>query len=55
MSYREAAQKVRIAELLSGDFEEVSVEGVRYFRLPWGSVLKVRVMGLVVESGLILY
>ncbi|MEM4582186.1 MAG: OB-fold nucleic acid binding domain-containing protein, partial [Candidatus Korarchaeum sp.] len=52
MSYREAAQKVRIAELLSGDFEEVSVEGIRYFRLPWGSVLKVRVMGLVVESSL---
>lgn len=52
MSQREAAQKVRIAELLSGEFEEVSVDGVRYFRLPWGSVLKVRVMGLVLESSL---
>lgn len=52
MSYREAAQKVRIAELLSGEFEEVSVDGIRYFRLPWGSVLKVRVMGLVLGSSL---
>ncbi|RDD52955.1 MAG: hypothetical protein BA066_06945 [Candidatus Korarchaeota archaeon NZ13-K] len=52
MPYRDSAQKVRIAELLSGEFEEVSVEGTRYFRLPWGSVIKVRIMGLVVESSL---
>ncbi len=46
----EAAQKVRVKELLAGEFEEVSIEGTRYFRLPWGSVSRVRIMGLVLDS-----
>ncbi|MCC6028852.1 MAG: OB-fold nucleic acid binding domain-containing protein [Candidatus Korarchaeum sp.] len=48
----EAAQKVRIKELLAGEFEEVSVDGTRYFRLPWGSVSRVRIMGLVLDSSM---
>mgnify|MGYP001772652573 CR=1 FL=1 len=50
MPHTESAQKVRITEILAGEFEEVSVDGNRYFRLPWGSVSRVRVMGLVIDS-----
>jgi len=45
------AAKVRIADILGGQFEEVSVGPVRYFRLPSGkSVASVRVMGVVVDT-----
>ncbi len=45
------AAKVWIREILEGRFEDVSVGTVRYFRLPaGGSVVSVRVMGVVVDS-----
>ncbi len=46
----EPAHKVWIEELAEGRFEDISINQVRYFRLPWGSVSKVRVMGLVINS-----
>ncbi|MDK2372023.1 MAG: OB-fold nucleic acid binding domain-containing protein [Candidatus Korarchaeota archaeon] len=46
----EPAHKVWIEELREGRFEDISINQVRYFRLPWGSVSKVRVMGLVINS-----
>ncbi len=46
----EPAHKVWIEELKEGKFEDISINQVRYFRLPWGSVSKVRVMGLVINS-----
>ncbi len=45
----EPAHKVWIEELREGRFEDISVNQVRYFRLPWGSVSKIRVMGLVIN------
>ena len=48
---RMPAAKVWIREILEGRFEDVSVGTVRYFRLPTGgSVVSVRVMGVVVDS-----
>jgi len=45
------AAKVWIREILEGQFEDVSVGAVRYFRLPsGGSVVSVRIMGVVVDS-----
>ncbi len=46
----EPGHKVRVGELSGGSFEEIAVNQVRYFRLPWGSVSKVRVMGIVIDS-----
>ncbi|MCD6244450.1 MAG: hypothetical protein J7J65_04375 [Candidatus Korarchaeota archaeon] len=46
----EPAYKVRIKEIYEGEFEEISVNHVRYFRFPWGSVSKARVMGIVISS-----
>ncbi len=46
----EPAYKVRISEILSGEFESISVDHVRYFRFKWGSAVKVRVMGIVISS-----
>ncbi|GEM_PF-746990 len=46
----EPAHKVWIEELREGRFEDISINQVRYFRLSWGSVSKVRVMGLVINS-----
>ncbi len=46
----EPGHKVRIRELDEGNFEEIAVNQVRYFRLPWGSVSKVRIMGIVIDS-----
>ncbi len=46
----EPAHKVWIEELGEGRFEDISINQVRYFRLPWGSVSKVRVLGLVINS-----
>ena len=51
LTARMPAAKVRIADILGGRFEEVSVGPVRYFRLPSGkSVAAVRVMGVVVDA-----
>ncbi len=49
-STSEPGHKVRVKELNEGSFEEIAVNQVRYFRLPWGSVSKVRVMGIVIDS-----
>ncbi len=46
----EPSHKVRIGELREGSFEEIALNQVRYFRLPWGSISKVRVMGIVIDS-----
>ncbi len=46
----EPSHKVRIRELSEGNFEEIAVNQVRYFRLPWGSVSKVRIIGIVIDS-----
>ncbi|HDI73820.1 MAG TPA: hypothetical protein ENF57_02290, partial [Candidatus Korarchaeota archaeon] len=46
----EPAHKVRVRELGEGEFEEISLNQVRYFRLPWGSISKVRIMGIVISS-----
>lgn len=46
----EPAHKVWVEELREGNFEEIPVNQIRYFRLPWGSVSKIRVMGLVINS-----
>ncbi len=48
---RMPAAKVWIREILEGQFEDVSVGAIRYFRLPsGGSVVSVRIMGVVVDS-----
>jgi len=46
----EPAHKVRIREILEGEFEDISLNQVRYFRMPWGSISRVRVLGLVISS-----
>ncbi len=49
-SLAEPAYKVRISEILEGEFENISVDHVRYFRFRWGSAIKVRVLGIVTSS-----
>ncbi len=49
-SLTEPAYKVRISEILEGEFESISVDHVRYFRFKWGSAVKVRVLGMVIST-----
>ena len=46
----EPYHKVRIKELREGRFEEVSVNQVRYYRLPWVSATRFRLMGVVING-----
>ncbi len=44
------AEIVRISDILKGDFESLELDHMRFFRLPWCSTTRLRIMGVVVSS-----
>ncbi len=44
------AEMVRISDILRGDFEPLELDHMRFFRLPWCSTIRLRIMGVAVSS-----